>query len=177
MREYMSSAVVWMYLPQSHVLETYPLIHSRWHLEVGLNIMVIIGWQFHTAGKRGCDDLYMLAPGCGTVGRFGIVEIDVSLWAWCLVGWLVGWFFVFWFLFKSYPLSWFPLQIPLPLPPYPWSPIHTLLLPALAFPYTGASSFHRNKALPSHWWPTKPFSTTYGTGAICPSMCALWLVV
>ena len=28
-----------------------------------------------------CDDLYILGPGSGTIRRYGLVEIGMSLWA------------------------------------------------------------------------------------------------
>jgi hypothetical protein len=51
------------------------------------------------------------------------------------------------------------------LPPHP-----------LEFLYTGASSLHRTKGLPSHWWQLRESSATYSAGALGPSMCTLWLV-
>ena len=47
---------------------------------------------------------------------------------------------------------------------------------SLAFPYTGASSTHRTKGLPSHWCHIRPSSATNADGAICPSMCIVGLV-
>ena len=86
---------------------------------------------------------------------------------------------IFYLHFKCYPLSWFPLRkppYPIP-PPSVHQPDHSRF-PVLAFPYTGASSLHRNKGLSSHWWPwAKPSSATYKAGAMGPSMCTVWLVV
>jgi len=51
------------------------------------------------------------------------------------------------------PLSGFPSTKPLPHLLFPlllWGCSHSCLT-ALAFPYAGASSLHRNKGLPSHW--------------------------
>jgi hypothetical protein len=31
---------------------------------------------------KGCDGLYMLGPGCGTIGRCGLVGVGMPLWAW-----------------------------------------------------------------------------------------------
>ena len=56
-------------------------------------------------------------------------------------------------------------------PTHPLPPHHPI------FPYTGASSLHRNKGLSSHWWQVKPCSATYAAGAMGRSMCTLWLVV
>jgi hypothetical protein len=50
-------------------------------------------------------------------------------------------------------------------------------LPALAFPYTGASNFLRTKGCSFHLCPTRPSSATYAAGAMGPSMCTIWLVV
>jgi hypothetical protein len=53
--------------------------------------------------------------------------------------------------------------IPLPLPLLLWGcllPTPHSCLPALAFPYTGALSLHRIKGLSSHWYLTRPSSTT-----------------
>jgi hypothetical protein len=54
------------------------------------------------------------------------------------------------------PFLGFPPEIPYPIPPPPASmrvlsnpPTHSHL-PALAFPYTGALSFHKTKGLSSH---------------------------
>jgi hypothetical protein len=82
--------------------------------------------------------------------------------------------------FKCYPFSGFPSGNPYPIPLPPASirvpPIHSHL-PVLAFPYTGASSLHRNKGLPSHWCLTRPSFATYASEAIGPSMCTLRLVI
>jgi hypothetical protein len=68
-----------------------------------------------------------------------------------------------------------------PLPGYPSQPpSHPLLLPPLcldevappstnsltspAFCYVGASSLHRMKGLPSHWWQIRPSADTYVSG-------------
>ena len=56
-----------------------------------------------------------------------------------------------------------PIPCPLDLLKYP----HT---PFLAFPYKGALRIHRIKDLPSHWCPTRSFSTTYAARAIGPSI-------
>ena len=57
-------------------------------------------------------------------------------------------------MLPPFPVS--PLQIPYPIPPYPASmrvllhlPTHSCLT-TLAFLYTGASSLHSTKGLPSH---------------------------
>jgi hypothetical protein len=55
----------------------------------------------------------------------------------------------------------------------PNPPTHSCL-PALTFPYTGASSLHRTKGLSSHWCPKRPSLATYATKAMVPSMCTLW---
>jgi hypothetical protein len=66
-------------------------------------------------------------------------------------------------LFRSSPP---PPETPYAIPPPPASmsvlphsptPSH---LPALAFPYNGASSLHRTKDLSSHWYPTRPSPPT-----------------
>jgi hypothetical protein len=103
-------------------------------------------------------------------------------------------FFIGYFLylhFKCYPLSLFgppPRKpaIPSSLPLLLWKcsptllptspPTHPLPLPALSFPYTGALSLHRTKGLSSYWCLTRPSLNTYGAGAMCSSMCILWLV-
>jgi hypothetical protein len=46
-------------------------------------------------------------------------------------------------------------------------------LPALAFPYTGASSLHRTKGLSSYWCPTRPSFATYAVGSMSLFMCTL----
>ena len=53
---------------------------------------------------------------------------------------------------------------------------HSLLIP-LASPFTGATSLHRTKCLPSNGCKIKPSCATYAAGAMDPSMCALWLVI
>jgi hypothetical protein len=70
---------------------------------------------------------------------------------------------------------------PTPNPyPFPFSPAHQPThsqLPALAFPYTGASNLHRTKGFSSLWCLTRPSSATDEAGTMGPSMCTLWLVV
>ena len=34
---------------------------------------------------KGCDGLYMLGPGSGTIMRCGLIEVGVSLWVWALI--------------------------------------------------------------------------------------------
>jgi hypothetical protein len=58
----------------------------------------------------------------------------------------------------------------------PTPPTHSYL-PALAFPYTGASNPLRPKDCSSHWCPARPSSATYGVRAMGPSMCTFLLVV
>jgi hypothetical protein len=85
--------------------------------------------------------------------------------------------------FKCYPLSQFPLwKPPIPSPLLLWgcSPTHPPIyshVPTLAFPYTGALSYHRTKGLSSHWCPTRLSSATYAARAMCSSMYTLCLVV
>jgi hypothetical protein len=82
--------------------------------------------------------------------------------------------------FKYYPLSRSPLwkpPIPSPLPLPLWGCYPHSLLPALAFPYTGALNTLRPKSYFSQWCPTRSSSATYAAGAMGPSMCILWLVV
>jgi hypothetical protein len=75
------------------------------------------------------------------------------------------------------PIS--PSQTPYPISPtpasvrvFPHAPTHYYLT-ILAFPYTGASSLHMIKGLPSHWCQIRPSSATYVVGA----MGSRWLVV
>jgi hypothetical protein len=63
-------------------------------------------------------------------------------------------------MLSPFPVS--PPESPYPIPclpatmgVFPHPPIHPHL-PALAFPYTGASSLHRTKGLFSHWCLTRP---------------------
>jgi hypothetical protein len=58
----------------------------------------------------------------------------------------------------------------------PHPPTHSLL-PAMVFPYTGASNTLRPKGCSSHWCPTRPSSATYAARAIGCSTCTLLLVV
>jgi len=70
--------------------------------------------------------------------------------------------------------------IPLPLLLRGCSPSQTSALShlsALAFPYTGAQSLHRTKALFPHRCEIRLSSATYVGGAMCPSMCNIWLAV
>jgi hypothetical protein len=62
------------------------------------------------------------------------------------------------------PCSGFPSEKPLSHLPSTSSPTHPLLLPFLAFPYTGASSLLRTKGLSSHWCLTRLSSATYLLG-------------
>ena len=55
---------------------------------------------------------------------------------------------------------------------FPPSPTHSHLS-TLKFPYTGASSLHRTKGIPSHWCQIKPSFATYAAWAMGPSMCTL----
>ena len=83
--------------------------------------------------------------------------------------------------FKCYPLSQFhpPPRKPLFHPPFSWFcegvalPTHSHL-PALAFPYTVASSLHRTKGILFHWCLTRPSSATYTAGATPPSVLLGW---
>jgi hypothetical protein len=43
-----------------------------------------------------------------------------------------------------------------------------------SFPYTGESSLHRTKGLPSHWCQIRSSCATYAAGAMGPAMCSLW---
>jgi hypothetical protein len=38
--------------------------------------------QVYGSQRVECDGLYMLDPWSGTIRRFGLVEVGVSLWAW-----------------------------------------------------------------------------------------------
>jgi len=80
-------------------------------------------------------------------------------------------FYLFYFLNRIFYLFTFqmllpfqvsPLQTPYPIPPnpasmklLPYPPTHSCLT-ALAFLYTGASSFHRTKDFSSHWCQIRP---------------------
>jgi hypothetical protein len=72
-------------------------------------------------------------------------------------------------MLSPFPSTWF-FEGPPP-------PTYHSCLPALTFPYTGASSFHKTKVLSFHWCPTRPSSATYGAGAMSPSTSTLWLVI
>ena len=50
-------------------------------------------------------------------------------------------------------------------------------LPALAFPYTGASRMHRTKGLSSPLCHTRTSTPTYTAGAMSPFKCTHWSVV
>jgi hypothetical protein len=52
---------------------------------------------------------------------------------------------------------------------FPNSPTHSYL-PALAFPYSGASKLHRIKGFSSHGCITRPSFATYVAGAMGPSL-------
>jgi hypothetical protein len=88
--------------------------------------------------------------------------------------------FIVYFLylhFKWYPLSMSPLwkpPIPSPIPLPIWG---CSSLPALVFPYTGASNTHRTKGHSSHGCPISPSTDTHAARAMGPSKCSLWLVV
>ena len=75
-----------------------------------------------------------------------------------------------------FPFPVFPPQPPyskfLALLPSECSP-PTHLLNATAFLYTGTSSLHRTKGLPSHRCQIRPSSATYAAGVIGPSTCIL----
>jgi hypothetical protein len=85
------------------------------------------------------------------------------------------------------PFPGFPSEIPLRKLPIPSSPASMMVLPQPTthsllplhpgIPLTGESSLHRTKGLSSHWCQTRASSATYAAGAMCPSMCTLWLVV
>ena len=81
--------------------------------------------------------------------------------------------------FKCYPFSQSPPQtlshphLPASMRMFPHPPTQSHL-PALAFPFSRASSLHRTKGLSSHWCPTKPSSATYTAGDMGPSMCIVW---
>jgi len=79
-----------------------------------------------------------------------------------------------------HPLSRLTLRKPPSLPPPPASmrvllhpPTHSCLT-MLAFPYTGETSLHRTKDLPSHWCLTRLSSATYAAEAMGPSMYILF---
>jgi hypothetical protein len=89
-------------------------------------------------------------------------------------------FFFFYLIFSLFTfqmLSLFPvspLEHPYPIHPSPTSMRvlpHSSTHPLLAFPYTGASRFHRTKDLSSHCCLTRPSSVTYTAGDMDPSMC------
>ena len=56
-------------------------------------------------------------------------------------------------------------------------PLTYFCLTALASPYSGSSSLHRTKGLPSQLCQIRPSSVTYVYGAIDHSIYTLWLVV
>jgi hypothetical protein len=81
-----------------------------------------------------------------------------------------------------------PFLVSPPKTPYPILPLRASMrvllhpfthscLPALAFPYTGASNPLRPKGHSSHWCPTRLPSATYATWAMGPSMCTLCFIV
>jgi hypothetical protein len=82
-------------------------------------------------------------------------------------------FFIYIQMFKCFqsPFLVFLLKTsyPIPLPLF-----NKLSIPASwprEFPYTGALNLHRTMVLSSHWWSTRPFSTTYAARAMSPTMC------
>ena len=88
-------------------------------------------------------------------------------------------FLFFWYFlylhFKWYPLSWYLPWNPLShhLSPFFFVNVHpptNNFLPALAFPYTGTSSLHRNKDLSWSWCQAELSCTTYPAGPMSPSM-------
>ena len=65
------------------------------------------------------------------------------------------------------------LQTPYPVPfspasmtVFPHPPSHSYFT-TLAFPYTGASSIHRTKGLPSHCCQIRASSAIYAAGVMC----------
>ena len=97
--------------------------------------------------------------------------------------------FIFYWIFSLFtfqmfsPFQVFPLETPYPiLPPttsrrvLPIPPTHSCL-PALGFPYTGASKPLRPSCRSSLWCSTRSSSATYAARALGPSMCTLLLVV
>jgi len=72
----------------------------------------------------------------------------------------------------QFPLYTHPILSPLTpasMKVLPQPPTHSCFT-ASAFSYTGASSLHRTKGLPSHWWQIRSSSASYSSGAMGPSM-------
>jgi hypothetical protein len=84
---------------------------------------------------------------------------------------LIGYFI--YLNFKCYPLSLFPLQNPLSPPSFPYTPTHPLPLPGPGILLYWGIEPQRTKVLSSHWWLTRPSSTTYAARAMSPTMCFL----
>jgi len=103
----------------------------------------------------------------------------------CLFVCLFSFYWIFPFsTLQIFPPSCFALQkLPIP-PPDPFltegaPPTHPATLshlPALEFPFTGASSLHRIQELSYDWCPTRHQSAIHAAGAKGHSMCTLWLV-
>jgi hypothetical protein len=80
---------------------------------------------------------------------------------------------------KCYPLPSFPstspsspLCHPTSMRVLPYLPIHSCLS-SLVFPYTGSSSLHRTKRLPSQWCGIRQSSATYPDRSKCPPVYSL----
>ena len=97
-------------------------------------------------------------------------------------------FLIIWFLLDFafiYISTVIPFPVHLPQTPYPihltpasmrvlpHAPTHSHLT-VLAFPYTGASSLHRTKGIPSHWCQIRPSFATYAAGAMGPLWKSVW---
>jgi hypothetical protein len=59
----------------------------------------------------------------------------------------------------------------------PTHPIIYSNLTPLVSSFSGASSLHRTKCLPSHWCQMRQFSATYVAGAPDQFVCTHWLIV
>ena len=85
--------------------------------------------------------------------------------------------------FNCYPFPSLPSPNPLSHPsspcfyegtsPHTHAPKHSHLT-VLAFPYTGASSLHRTKGIPSHWCQIRTSFATYAAGAMGPLWKSVW---
>jgi hypothetical protein len=125
---------------------------------------------------------FFLVPICnGSIKTFGILVWHTSA-EQLLVPFLHFLFLlVILFIYISNVISLpsFPSTSSLPPPPLPlWGcfPTHSCLN-GLALSYSGSSSLHKTKGLPSHWCQIRPSSATYPAGAMGTSMWTLWLAV
>ena len=81
------------------------------------------------------------------------------------------------FAFKCCPLSWYPpKKSHNPCPPVPVSQSTLSHFPVPAFPHTAAFRLSRTEHLSSLWYPTRPSSAAYVSGAMGYSICTLWLM-